>query len=301
MTQDTHTYEELPRSSKLSPEDVNALLSLTSRRDLSLRDIGVQFDVSHETVRTILKKAGLNRSRNSWRQITREIQSQKNKIYQEIYDFIGPTLEQRLSQATWAERKTVEYFESLIYTTKASHKREDVLKLFQAYESAERDGIKLSLEQFQDITGIWYPSIGKIFQRVNVKPMYGNLTIRPINFFLAPDIEERLERFVDQEISPRDLSYFLNVPEHVVYRRLKKFGRTLRHYCDGFTYRLASEIYHAQDLKFNDDEIGELLGLSSEKVKKALRRRQELEPKITDMLKTLFDDYSIDTPYIQKV
>ena len=304
MTQNTDNYVGIPRSSKLSPDDVTSLLNLTSEGKYSLRAVGSEFGVSHETVRNLLKQSGLYEPGKSWGQKRKEIrtgiQTQKNSLHQTVYSLIDETLEKKLSEATWPERKTVEYFNSLTFITKYSHKPEDILKLFQLYESAEKDGIKLSLEKFQEKIGIWYPSIGDIFKRVNVKPMYGNHKLKSKKFLMAKDIEERLKEFVDQDVSPRDLSYFLNTPQHVVYRKLKKLGRKINYRGGKFTYRLASQIYHAQDMGFRKEEIGELLDIDQIRVKTILKRRLKLEPKIIDMLKTLFDDSNINIPYIQK-
>ena len=62
-------------------------------------------------------------------------------------------------------------------------------------------------------------------------------------------------------------------------------------------YKLASQIYEAQDLGFTLQEIAELTDKTKETIKKYMNKRQQIEPEIIEGLETIFDR-KFEKPYL---
>ncbi len=70
------------------------------------------------------------------------------------------------------------------------------------------------------------------------------------------------------------------------------------------SYRLASQIYEAEThplLGFSREEIGELLDTNDWTVNYVLSHKKSIVPRIIRGLRIMFDDSSIDQPYLDKI
>jgi len=76
-------------------------------------------------------------------------------------------------KAPWEERKALEYMKSRQVVSKNSYSFDSLVELFRVYREAEEKGKKLSLENFQERTGIGFPQVGRILKRVGLEPMHG--------------------------------------------------------------------------------------------------------------------------------
>ena len=115
-----------------------------------------------------------------------------------------------------------------------------------------------------------------------------------------------------------DIAYFLgvnpwNVFQYFARKNIKRRGKQIKQFghpkkgerLDPLSYRLASQVYEAQDAgyftEFSTEEIAGLLNISSRAVNYAIKNRGTIEPVLTQALQTIYPERAITTPYIQQV
>jgi len=175
---------------------------------------------------------------------------------------------------------------------------ENLIELFQAYERANHNGQKLSLEELGDISGISLMSSKRILKTAGLKPMYGSWNKKSIPESKKQSIRKAF--YLDLPVS--DIADILNVPSPVINQTwcnmrktqdepqiknnwIKRFelgssNRTL-------TYRLANKIYEEQDLGFNGEEIDELLDTTEEVRTYALSHKESIEAKRNEVMEAI--------------
>jgi len=185
----------------------------------------------------------------------------------------------------------------------------DVLvTFFERYEHAKQTGERTTLDDLRKDLPIKYKSNATlILKQAGLKPLH---THKYRENRKNPEEKNALERSKDLQLSLTDIGYFLNIPSHVVkYWRKKrnienKFDLAGRTRCAPpqnagipLSFKKASEIYEAHDIGFKDEEISELFDSRPELVAHALEFRSQIEPKLIEKLKILYNDDSIDKPY----
>jgi len=142
--------------------------------------------------------------------------------------------------------------------------------------------------------------MSRILRRVGLEPLYG---IRNRHANLNSKEIEAILRSSEIDMPIPDIGYFLALPEHLISQYINK--RKVRSYYqykvkgkgNYLTYRIASQVYEAKDLGFKSEEIAELIETKKEMVELALEKRFELEPKIIEGLRILYNRTDIDRPF----
>ena len=156
------------------------------------------------------------------------------------------------------------------------------------------------MEELSRHSGISLTYVGRILKEVGLEPMYPSIKRKL-------QTREKIKMIIKAfklEMSIADIAYFIEVPVHVVKYRFKKIGERpdfiqermkSYHLKIGapITYRLASQIYGARDLGFNEQETSQLLDTNEAIVNYVLRNKY-LEEKITKQLAIM---YNVDRPY----
>lgn len=197
----------------------------------------------------------------------------------------------------WAHGKAVEYLHAHRRTAPVRYDFPDLVTLFSRYHVARQAGSLRSFEQLREGLPFDFVQVGKILRVVGLPPLYGKYS-RSIYRVHVPF----LRRAAQTPLSERDIAHFLQLPACNVgmwYFRhgVSVHGAALRER-SGFTYRLLSQVYEAQDAALSIDETVGLLSISPMRISTACNHRSNLEPVITGALQHLFDDGTIAAPYV---
>lgn len=230
------------------------------------------------------------------------------KKQQELISIFKGGLYQKAKEQGWAYEKAVEYHLSRkqISTTGPAKAvpLASLITLFETYEEAQKNNQRMSLQDFQNETGINWNTINIIFRKTQVEPMYG---ANPHNL-LSSENKERVKKAITLDLSISDLAYFSGIPYMQIYSLcLPKRQKKSSLFCVGgtkeqrhLTYRLASQIYEAHDLDFEENDITNLFNTHIKITTYALEQRAIIEPKIIHALQTIYPEHNIDKPYLQK-
>ena len=216
-------------------------------------------------------------------------------------------LNERLSELAreegWAYEKAVEYTQRRPqWNLYGNHSLIDFVKIFERYETAQRQGQKLSIQELSEGTKWGEQEIGRMLARVDVEPMYWK-----IDRHITPKHKkEAIRRAVKLRMSPSDVGYFLGLRRNNVdsswsiwnlIGQRPELGEGRKEYGPrGKCF--ASEVYELVDLcGFDEEKIAKGLGVGKRSVDRVLRDREEIEAEIISDLKILYDNETIDTPY----
>ena len=176
------------------------------------------------------------------------------------------------------------------------------ITLFQTLKDAKDRGIKLSLEELAEASGLkWGETVREILKSGDEEAMYGthDRNITP------PEKRDAIIRGFNLKMPKSDIAYFVDVPIHVVKEYLNRAGTRpiakpfiVRRQSKSLTYRLASQIYEARDLDFRVHEIAQLFDTTEHIVNYALDNRQIHQKTIIDALRILHANDNINKPYL---
>lgn len=176
------------------------------------------------------------------------------------------------------------------------------ITLFQTVKDAEDRGVKLSLDELAEASGLkWGMTIREILKSGGKGAMYRtfdrNLT--------PPEKKDAIKRGFYLKMQKSDIAYFVDVPIHVVKWYLNQVGTKpiakpfiVSIQQKRLTYRLASQIYEARDLDFRVHEIAQLFDTTEHIVNYALDNRQIHQKTIIDALRILHANNNINKPYL---
>ncbi|MEK6947864.1 MAG: hypothetical protein AABX19_01330 [Nanoarchaeota archaeon] len=267
---------------------------------LSLSKIGKNVNLSGERIRQYIINTGQYNDYRKKREYVKEKKSDERVYF--LY-----VLEERISQLLEKEdiayQKAVEYKINMKTQDERAIPFEKILSVFQRYYEAKDNGIKLSLKELENITGIGFSYVSRILKRVGLEPLYGTMNKRDNT--TNKEIEIIINR-ANSGMSTQDIGYFLELPSYIIEqtlsrRKIKKARAYYRYKINGrgnyLYYRTASQVYEAQDLGFTNEEITELVETKKEIVDLALEKRVEIEPRIIKELKILYNNPDINKPY----
>lgn len=222
------------------------------------------------------------------------------RFMQRLVDVLQTRLEERVSQFSWAEQKAFEYILSKQRTT---YSVEMLTTIFSRYQDATNAGQQLSLEQLGKGFSLYLASVGRILADTGLPPMYGKRQ----RIVTSEEKKEAIQRGFSTELPSPDIAYFLNIQGHVVAWKYWHTGKRpwakkrimqLKHRGAFLNYRLASQIYEAQDAGFSHDETCQLLGTQGGFVSYAMQHRETIEKKIVDALRILHPSRNSINPYL---
>lgn len=222
---------------------------------------------------------------------------------------------------SWGARKAIEYLlctkgEITYYPPEKEYKTHhsffELKTIFDRYHEAEQKGIKLSLEEIAEKLDIYASSCGLILKKSGLEPMYGT---RKRSSPISEEKIEAIKRAYATGLTFVDIGYFLNLPHYTCQQRTKKSREQKKlikiwskrieecapHTEASLSYRLASQIYESIDLGFNQEQTSFLLDAKDFVVEYALEHRTEIEPKLIDQLKILYNNPNHNKPYKQGI
>jgi len=271
-----------------------------------LQEIGTAVELTGEAVRLYIGASGqhtLWEEAKKRRKTAEDSTSNKKSNLEHLDILLRQRLRQQAKTEGWAYEKAVDYFNARkIRESSRSISLFVLVDALKRYESAQEWGERRSLENLAEGLPLTYAHFGRVLNQLGLKPLH-----RGHNRKKKEKYEEKqlaILRASELDMGDPDLAYFLDVsPLFVTIRRgdgtVKKIGRTLLGQVgyERLTYRLASQIYEAQDAGFTSDEIPELLDASVTVVSFVLKERSTFEPKILDGLRVLYDKPELDKPY----
>ena len=205
----------------------------------------------------------------------------------------------------FAVQKAVQYIQSLKYAKSAKYSHESLITIFERYEGAMSNGVKLSLAQLGQGFGVFPSAIGRILNRAGLEPMHGSRGRIRTSY----EKMEAVQRAHGLKMSGQDIAYFLDVPYNIARQGFGNGRRPrMNTYLSNFervnlTYRLTSKIYGAHDDGFNPNKIAKLFDIDRDVVSHVLNNRsigENYEKKIVDVLRIMLDDNTISKPYLER-
>ncbi|MBI2632505.1 hypothetical protein HYW75_05865 [Candidatus Pacearchaeota archaeon] len=301
---------ERPLREQARKEDKkNKLFYRFVRRGLTLEQIGDKFDLSREGIRQKINKCGLygqwrtSRSYYEYNERERQLQQERGKLIDVFQKKVQQQFNLIDEVTQWAEKKATEYKLSL---KGSSSKRfhplinfEELVAVFRYYREAQLKGEKLSFEKISKRSGLKYASQSKkLFDKVGLQSL--NWQVENTNR-LSEEQKEMISRSRSIKMNNSDRAFFMNLPVHTLInygiKGSRVFVKVFGYKGVKLTYRLASQIYEAQDTGFNREEILELFNTSPIYVDYALEHREEIAPKIIDALNVLHPGKNYRLPY----
>ncbi len=278
---------------------------------LTQREIAKNVGLSFERIRQYINESGqyneYMRIRKEQKELPKREEEQRKHLLKNIIYMLRERTRELAKKEGWACEKAVEY----LYSTKdgggnyrvSTTPFSDLQKIFKKYEDAVNKGKRIALQELADEIDTYPSQSRKILQRVGLEPMYGK---KEMKIHYRGEKIEATNRGLKTDFSRHDIAYFLNLPEYIPglrYNAMRihrgKRSRAAQLGSKFLTYRLASQIYEAQDCGFLD-EIAELADASDDIVDFALFLRKEVEPKIIKGLRVLYNDKTIAKPYVTK-
>ncbi len=307
-------------------------------RGATLEEIGQGAGVTRERARQYINATGQYDywAKQKERRDTRKSE-QENALHQTrqgLTSLLVARAYQRTEESGWKyRRKALDYYydglkgkgERINKVGKAvTTPLEKLLALFETYEMAERLGVKLSLKEMEEKTGIILGSVGRILNSQGLEPFYG---ARERSGPLSLELNQAIERAYSLEFTSTDVAYFLKLDKNpwVVAQHfwdIKKDGAEKisrkkwlfvvkpKHFEEGLQkgdflfYRTASQIYELDDMakaekiSFPDEEAAKLLEIRRECVEYARKNQKWIEYDLKRLLRVLYPTKKVEKPYL---
>ena len=148
-----------------------------------------------------------------------------------------------------------------------------------------------------------FSGVGRILRRVGLETMF-----RTLDRHCTPQWKkEAIKRVYNSKVPSADIAYFLDLEPHVVVQNHARLRRKIkvkyslyhnsREKGKALNYRMASQVYEAEDLGFNREEIRQLLDLGPKVAQYAFDHKTKIVPVIVRLLQVLYPEEKITTPY----
>ncbi|MBI5392641.1 hypothetical protein HZA96_02120 [Candidatus Woesearchaeota archaeon] len=286
--------------SNIQPYPTKPEIDILIQQGLTLREIGKDVNLTGERVRQYINASG---QYQTWLEIKKQKKTRLKQSRTELVYLLEERVKQELSEQSKAYQTVFQYYQNIKHN-RNSVKFDKLVELLELYKEAQHNGKKLSLEQFQEKTGILITTIGHIFSRLNIPPCYGNLETTRTDKYK----KQALQRSEAVMMNFTDIAYLLEIPYNVVQqyfcrinikrkkiKKIKCFSSRTKG--DTLNYRFASQIYEAIDTGFNLEEISQLTDATPRVIEYAKQHRTTIEPFIIKSLKTLYPDKEIKQSY----
>ncbi len=289
----------------LSQHPKGTIIAEGIEKGLTLEEIATNASLTRERIRQIIKFCGEYEYWKLYRFASKKIPYIRTNIRKTVlsqigncFDTFASTLE---NDSSWAEARAAEYF----YGKRKCHHNdvplEKIIKALEKYKEGIDNGIRYSYKEMGDYAGIHLTVVYKILRKLNLKSLYWNskMPTKKQKMKKREAINRAKEKLGFASIS--DISYFLKVSEPMVKRILEKKQPNpfIMRFKDSFalTYKIASQIYEAQDLGFNDEETASLVSTKDVVVTYANKYRQDIEQRIIKILDVLYPSEIHTKPY----
>lgn len=223
---------------------------------------------------------------------------QKNQLLERLVSVLETRVYDLARKEGFAYQKAIEFKRSKKFIR---YKLPSLVTLFERCEKAINEGTRLSLEKLCSGLDINHTSVGRVLNDVGMKPPYGTWSRYPIPGYKR----NAIQRSFGLEMTAVDIAYFLDLSHRVVINHFLSIGTRskIRNFIvqrggKKLTYRLASQIYQAQNLWQSTNEIPELLDTNEAIVDYTIKHRPIIRPEIIGFLKVLYPDKNINRPYM---
>ena len=270
-------------------------------RGMSLQEMRVELNKSIKISRERIRQYIIHSDQNpKWVEKKEEAEQGKKQSLENIIYILKTRVDELVKKESWAFQKAFEYMES--GSKKSGVQFGTLITAFERLEKGANYREKIELTVIADGLNMHLTTLGRIFRAVGVESMY-NSKQRNIP---TEEKKEQIRRGYSLEMTVPDIGYFLEIPNNVVAGIFRKIGNRprIKRYIARFgnkdlIYRLASQIYEAEDLKFKKNEIAKLLDTNKAVVDYATANREALQQKIIGVMRILYHDNSINKPYLK--
>jgi len=275
---------------------------------LILEEIRELDGVTREAIRLYIKRTGQYEKWQTARKKRLEAlatpireEREKKKV---LSDIISSVIQYKAvhSEEPWAAQKALEYISN---HNKTQLSFEKLYGFFKRYKQAMDNGEKISINRLTEETGFNYAvQISDILKDSGLKTLCNQHRTKG---FVAKMLRRGQIKKIAQLPAPyTDIGYFLKINASTICSNIKRerYKKNISRFLYNMplskvTYKLASQVYEAQDSGFNQDETIELLGKPKEAIDWCLKNRAKIEPKIIRIIKTLYpSSKKINMPYL---
>ena len=294
-------------------------------RGLSLREIAKHEDMTREGINRYIIDHGMHgywqQSRRHYKQNKESEKLRRAEINAKLLSILDPRnkIAKERFNPTSAEARAIEYLmineqPKYRYLFAAEPHNNSIpshglITLFSAYDAARQEGVKKSIRELSEISGISKRGVLRIFKRLNISSMRaeGNMWKRPTQTERA-----RLRSAISYSpIQTNGIAYFSERNKAMLERiasKKRKVPNTIRMFRQrgnraGFyhlTYQLASQIYGAQDMGFRPNEMAELFDKPLVLINYAISNRATISRPIIGLLRRLYPEMQGNRPYLPK-
>lgn len=301
-------FEGDKKESLIDRAKILARIYTRAMSGLALRQIGSYFGITYERIRQIINEMPdfhdyhfMSRNGMKYKRVDREKEKVRGKLLS--------LLEQRKNilssefKGAWAEKKALEYrlannLRILDYNR--------LVEIFTVYDEARQSENGVRLTDMAERLDASFAGISKILRRAELPVLGRNIRIKGYHKFTNEQRELLVDLVRISPISVSDMAYFTGRSgigmtlwhagvKAVRRKSLKFFGHGKK-----LGYRLASQIFEAQDLGFSNSEIAELVEKPMNLVDYAVFHRKEIEEPIIDVLRKLYPEQNVEKPYLPK-
>jgi DNA-binding CsgD family transcriptional regulator len=278
----------------------------------SIYQIGKRFDFTYEWARQYIKDHQLyllwQKARTRAKQRTSEKQHSEEKECTHARENFLSLLEARVQQhcsleLSWPEKKCVEHIYKRKRIQRNNIPSQKILKVYQSYEKAKNEGKKISFESIGKEAGVSSLVAWRLIKKAGCKSLHWTYVRR---HGISQEEKAQIREASLLQMPLQDLQYFSGFSstcfikygikrEHDTAIR-KRFGS------DGprLTYRLASQMYEAQDLDFTLQQIQKLFSIAEAYVNYAFFHKREIQELIIRALQIFHPEGKITKPYLSK-
>ena len=302
-------YPEAPRGKKYSKKTnllqhpKGVIIKRGIKKGLTLEEIATNTQLTRERIRQIIIFYGEYENRKLCRSMI-EIPSIRENIKKTVISQIGNCFDKLAStlenESNWAEARAAEYFygkQRCDYEIPL----EKIIKMFEKYKEGIDERKQYSYDVIGKYVRISLMGVKRILRKINLPSLYWNskMPTRQQSQIKNEALKRAKEELWFASIS--DITYFLEVPisnfsrSRLKNRQSRPFIKRIGHFA--LTYKIASQIYEAQDLGFDIKETASLIDTTDAVVNYANLYRQNVEQRIIKILDVLYPSETHTKPY----
>jgi len=218
----------------------------------------------------------------------------KKRAIKNLINILHKHVIKRRIEINWAMGKALEYRH---HNNSRSINLDILFSIFDKYDKAIKEGKKLSLNELGEGSHIYPANVGRILKNAGLQPMYGTLERK------ATSKKEKImiKRSFRLPLNSIDISYFIGTKKHNVHDKFRMMGgrknQQSKFLSKRITYRLASQVYEAQDIHMDNEDICDLLEINEELLAYITLKRDSYEPRIIKALRVIYADKNLNKPY----
>ncbi len=272
-------WEEKRKKKKIENKKRN--IESLINQGLNQVEIAEKLGMTRQRAQQLLVETNLD---DDYKEIRKKLKEEKRESSPQYIQKIKSEFIFNILHQTAKKEGNVAYQKALEYKYIFHKSRKETLEELEYFFSLCYSGEKYTCGELAKKTGFSEQDIGRILRELPEISVPYKLRTRKN---LTGEQKEQIKRAQDSKFGKTDIAYFLNIP----YNALNNFNKRVEKF-----YKLASQIYEAQDLEFTTKEIAELTDKTEETIKKYIKERLQIEPEIMEGLETIFQR-KFEKPY----